>query len=117
MLLASGITLWYFDPSDSGWMPKCVFKLATGLECPSCGATRAVHSLLHGHFSEALRFNYFLIVSLGYAFLAGIVWLIPKLHQTRLRRVIYGRTVGILYVVLFFSWWILRNVPAIKELL
>lgn len=36
---------------------SCVFKELTGIPCPGCGGTRAIKSLLYGHFSAAIRYN------------------------------------------------------------
>lgn len=38
----------YFDPAHSYLAPKCIFRMLTGLDCPSCGNQRALHSLLNG---------------------------------------------------------------------
>lgn len=35
----------------------CIFKRATGVPCPSCGSTRSVNALLHGHWDEIIRYN------------------------------------------------------------
>ncbi|RZJ73276.1 DUF2752 domain-containing protein [Flavobacterium sp.] len=35
----------------------CLFKNATGIPCPSCGATRALKLLVHGEFWESLLMN------------------------------------------------------------
>lgn len=35
----------------------CIFKHATSIPCPSCGATRSIVSLLEGDFSSALFWN------------------------------------------------------------
>jgi len=35
----------------------CVFKHATGIACPSCGTTRALESLMHGHMAQAAGIN------------------------------------------------------------
>lgn len=35
----------------------CMFHNVTGIPCPSCGTTRAMIQLLHGHFAEAFRLN------------------------------------------------------------
>jgi len=35
----------------------CLFKNVTGIACPSCGVTRSVVSLLHGHLKEAVLLN------------------------------------------------------------
>ena len=98
------------NPMEAKWMPKCMFKLATGFDCPSCGATRATYAALHGHFGEALAYNPFLIIGLSYFALTGLVCLIPSLHTSRLRRIVFGKTAGTIYVVLFFLWWIIRNI-------
>lgn len=35
----------------------CMFHNVTGVPCPSCGTTRGMIQLLHGHFAEAFRMN------------------------------------------------------------
>lgn len=37
----------------------CFIKNVTGIPCPSCGSTRAVTSLLHGHFLTSIYWNPF----------------------------------------------------------
>lgn len=45
------------DPDSVSWLrPSC--GAITGLPCIFCGATRALHYLLHGHFAQALYFNW-----------------------------------------------------------
>jgi hypothetical protein len=36
---------------------QCVYKKNTGLECPTCGLTRAFHLILTGDFKAALQLN------------------------------------------------------------
>jgi hypothetical protein len=38
-------------------VPRCFFHDATGLPCPTCGATRCLRALISGHFPTALRWN------------------------------------------------------------
>ena len=59
IVTASGIaaTVFFFNPSANGFYPVCQFHKLTGLNCPGCGATRALYALLHGDFSTALRDN------------------------------------------------------------
>ncbi|MFD2603744.1 DUF2752 domain-containing protein [Flavobacterium suzhouense] len=35
----------------------CFFKNATGIACPSCGVTRSVLQVSHGHITEAILLN------------------------------------------------------------
>ena len=37
--------------------PQCFFRALTGLPCLTCGATRAAHQFLHGHFAASFFFN------------------------------------------------------------
>ncbi|MGC8759863.1 MAG: DUF2752 domain-containing protein [Bryobacteraceae bacterium] len=45
------------DPAATPVYPPCPFRLCTGMSCPGCGATRAVHALLHLRFEEAWKLN------------------------------------------------------------
>lgn len=53
----------------------CLIKNVTGIPCPSCGITRTVLSLLHGHPVEALQYN---LLGYGVAMLLILVpgWII-----------------------------------------
>jgi hypothetical protein len=46
-----------FPPAKYGFYPECPFHEFFHLQCPGCGATRALAALLHGQLSEALRLN------------------------------------------------------------
>ena len=49
--------LYSHDPSAHTFYPRCIFHVLTGLQCPGCGATRALYQMLHGNILAALRFN------------------------------------------------------------
>ena len=74
LLLAGGLaalaTVWHFEPQGQFFYPRCWLYQTTGLKCPGCGATRAVHALLHGDWRAAWAFNPLLI-----ALLPGAAWL------------------------------------------
>ena len=38
-------------------LPPCAFRAITGCPCPTCGATRCVMAVLHGHIGQALGWN------------------------------------------------------------
>jgi hypothetical protein len=96
-----GLTMLYkVNPSYSHIFPPCVFHELTGLYCPGCGATRAVHHLLHGEIAAAFAMNPLLVVSLP---LIPLFWSRPQL----IRRA----DVGIAIMVTVIAYFILRNVP------
>src|SRR6201988_4069648 len=57
LLLAGSIYLYVFEPGKTGFFPPCMFRALTGLTCPGCGSTRALHQILHGHFVAAFMLN------------------------------------------------------------
>ena len=63
LAVALGI-LYAFPPAEVWFYPPCVFHTFTGWLCPGCGATRALHELLHGRFVEALALNPWMMVTL-----------------------------------------------------
>jgi Protein of unknown function (DUF2752) len=72
------------DPARRGVFPTCPFHRLTGLWCPGCGTTRALHQLLTGHVATALGSNLFaplLVVLGGYLWLS---WLWPAMRLGRL---------------------------------
>ncbi len=60
-------------------LPPCAFRAVTGCPCPTCGATRCVLALLHGHVAEAVGWNPLVFAGLGVLavlnFYAAAVWL------------------------------------------
>lgn len=52
------------EPAGQSFFPRCWLYQTTGLQCPGCGATRAVHELLNGRISEAFRLNALMILAL-----------------------------------------------------
>lgn len=57
--------LWRFDPNAAdNPFPRCLFHALTGLWCPGCGTTRALHALLHGDIAGALAMNPLLLFSM-----------------------------------------------------
>jgi len=92
-------------------MPKCPFKLITGLSCPACGIQRAIHALIHGEYAEAISYNYFLVYSGPYAASFLVVWLMPENnYREKVKMVIENKHVVNLYIVSFTIWLLVRNI-------
>ena len=49
------------NPTTSTYFPQCPFNALTGLNCPGCGLTRAMHGLLNGDILTALDFNVLIV--------------------------------------------------------
>jgi hypothetical protein len=73
LLAAAAAILLRFPPSGSSFYPQCPIYAVLHLACPGCGGTRAIASVLHGHLSEALRFNALITLMLPWAMSYGVV--------------------------------------------
>lgn len=100
LVLACAVLLWVGDPSQSGWLPECLFYRTTGFLCYGCGSTRALHALLHGHWADSLRYNALLIPTLAWL---GTLFFIRD--KTVFMRVLL---IGVFVLVLFT---VARNIP------
>lgn len=56
-LLAGLAVVYRFSPTEYSFYPRCPVYLATHWLCPGCGATRALHALLHFNVQSALHYN------------------------------------------------------------
>jgi hypothetical protein len=55
----------FYDPNTSTALyPACPFKTMTGLDCPGCGITRALHALVRGDVGRALDHNVLFVLAL-----------------------------------------------------
>jgi hypothetical protein len=64
--------LLFYPPARTSLYPACPIHLYFGIDCPGCGATRALAALLHGHLADALRLNALFVLLLPIA-LAGAI--------------------------------------------
>lgn len=98
------------ETGGKGWMPSCLFRKFTGLDCPGCGMTRGTIALLHGRFMEAFAFNPVGMILLPLAMIAlGIEvlgWVRGKPMPFRIVPGRWGATVIAVVVIVF---WIVRN--------
>ncbi len=63
-----------FPPAQNSFYPRCPIYESLHLQCPGCGATRALAAVLHGHFSEAMHLNGFATILLPIAVIGGVRW-------------------------------------------
>jgi hypothetical protein len=108
---AAAAVLYWVEPTDSSWYPRCFLNLTTGLHCPFCGATRCGHALLNGDIAQAAAWNALTVVLLPLAAL----WLYWAAF-----RAARGKPLPIfnppywclrLFLILLFAFWFVRNLP------
>ncbi|HUB68467.1 MAG TPA: DUF2752 domain-containing protein [Candidatus Methylacidiphilales bacterium] len=73
----SATFLFLVDPNRYAVYPPCLLYQMTGIYCAGCGATRALHALLHGNLMAALHDNVLLTCALPV-----LAWMaLPRLAQ------------------------------------
>lgn len=105
IVIAIVVVYHFFDPTNSVYAPKCLLKTLTGYDCPSCGCQRLLYSWANGHFVEGLRYNYFFLVGVLY-----ILLILLRRHFPRLHHVCMSPTAIYLFIIMYLSWWIVRNI-------
>lgn len=90
-------------------LPGCLFFHFTGLYCPGCGSTRALHGLVHGDLAQAWAMNPLLFVvipALPMLIAHGMGYRLPLP-----KRAIDGLLSAKFWLILIFGYWIARNLP------
>lgn len=107
--LALAVGLWFIDPSKVKWFPVCPTYALTGLSCPGCGSTRALHHIAHGQLLAAWRMNpllILLIVPLSYALAREI----PILRR-KLKPLGTSAWVAWAFLIIVITYGVARNIP------
>lgn len=99
-----------FDPNAAGNpFPPCVFRFLTGYYCVGCGATRALHALVHGDVAHAFAMNPLIMLMLP---------ITPLLiaHTQGWRPRVLGPLMNVLlqprlWLIVLPVYWIARNLP------
>ncbi len=108
---AGAVVVYCFNPSTCGFYPVCQFHRLTGLNCPGCGMTRALHALLHGNFSAAWRDNALLLGGAGVLAVRG-VWYGWQKVPARAGAKFFPKIFLWLLLAIVLTFTVLRNLPA-----
>lgn len=96
------------DPMEVRWMPRCMWKVATGTDCPGCGSQRMAHALMHGDLRGAWQANAYALCLLP--LMGGLLWLeISRERYPRLYRVAHSPVVVWGLAASLPVWWVVRN--------
>ncbi len=99
----------YIDPTTSHLMPKCLFRMLTGYDCPSCGGQRALHALLNGEFYNAFILNPFLFLVAPYLLAILYSTFSKSRVAAAIKPFVSHQTMVYTYIALYLLWWIVRN--------
>ncbi len=109
LLLAILAAVYFFvDPMEVGWMPRCLWKVATGTDCPGCGSQRMAHALMHADFQGAWKANAYALCMLP--IVVFMIWLeFFRDKYPRLYRQVHSPWVIWTLAASVLIWWIVRN--------
>ena len=107
MLMGAAWYLYRTDPKPSKVFPPCMFHQLTGWHCPGCGGTRAVHAILNGQWTVAIRLNPMLIVG-GPIILGLIVYQYIMYRRDKMVLPYLGYAIA----VMFTASTLIRNFPS-----
>ncbi|MGB0135246.1 DUF2752 domain-containing protein [Dokdonella sp.] len=100
------VMLMLLDPFAAGSiLPSCPFHALTGLFCPGCGTTRALHAVLHGSFLLAFSMNPLAVIAL--ALMPILIWNTFNPGRMCMAPLSDAR----IWLPLVLAFFVLRNLP------
>ena len=103
------LLLYFFSNPNKSFFPQCIFYNLTGFYCPGCGVQRSFHSLLHGNFIAAIDYNILFVFLLPFILYFLFYFIINGKRSKAL--FIYNKKFSYFMLVVFLSFWVLRNIP------
>lgn len=102
------------NPTDDTGPTTCLFKLATGFDCPGCGGTRAFYYLLTLNLPEAARHHLMAVFAAPFLVWMFAAWALPRLAPRLTWRLpIFHLTPKALtgFLIVWAAFVIVRNLP------
>jgi hypothetical protein len=105
------VVLWADPTTPGGPIPVCPTKALFGVDCPGCGALRALYSLLHGDLPSAIHYN---AISVVFILLCGwslAAWAAGRWRGRWVRSWQHLRWSPVVAGVVLGLWFVVRNLP------
>ncbi|MDR2281503.1 MAG: DUF2752 domain-containing protein [Gordonia sp. (in: high G+C Gram-positive bacteria)] len=100
------------DPTTpGGFLPPCPTNSLLHINCPGCGSTRALYSLLHGDIPAALHYNALGVVAMMLIVAAFVVHVLGLWRGRRLRSWQHLRYTPWIALAATAVWFVVRNIP------
>jgi hypothetical protein len=105
------------DPHQGSWIPACPLLALTGLDCPLCGGSRAVHDLTRGSVAEAADHNALVVLAAPVVVIGVLFWLWSSLRrlgaptQSSWNTPRRTNLVVIAFVIVLVVFAVVRNLP------
>lgn len=113
LIVIVGFTTYYMKMLGIIDLP-CYFYKYTHLYCMACGATRLLTSILNLEFIQAFRWNPFMFISIPFYI---YIWVECGAQYSETGRVKDKTcTLLLIYIVLFFLFGVIRNIPTFSFL-
>ena len=116
IVIMACIIVYRVDPSKVPITPPCSLRYFTGLYCPGCGMTRALHSALNLRFADAFSYNLlwpFILIFIAASFYMWFSFLITGKNPFTPFNEFFKKHSMVAYtvVIVLFAFWIFRNIP------
>ena len=114
---AAALIYLYFTGEGEGAGIPCVFYQMTGFYCSGCGASRALRSILHLDFYQALRYNAIFTFALPLiaAYFCALFLSYIRFGKDKISEKIPMKIIWI-FIAVALIYGILRNIPAFSFL-
>ena len=114
---AAALLYLYFTGEGEGAGIPCMFHQITGLYCSGCGSSRALRSILHFDFYQALRYNAIFTVGLPLlaAYFGALLVSYIRFGKDKISEKIPQWVIWV-FIATALIYGILRNIPTFSFL-
>ena len=111
-ILLGVLFIFIIDPLKHKIFPDCYILSTTGLYCPGCGMTRSLHSILHGEFIQAGRYNLMVFIIIGICIIFYVLYFGWRFFNLNILSKIDIKPQYVFgFLIVMFLYFILRNLP------